>query len=261
MKPSRRKFEEFTNSLGVHHLVRRLYQATAGRQHAKTTRSLRGFYASLIRPGSLVFDIGANTGVYASIYASLGAHVVALEPNTDCVRHIELSYRNKSIEVIQAVAGPKDGLAVLNVSDARDDISSLSENWINAIKSQHVEYQGLWNRKVRLPMLRIDTLIEHYGFPAYIKIDVEGFEESVLDGLSTRPPLLSFEYHPAFLDATFRCLDKNLFSGDVQFNLVAGNCTHFHLSSWLHDRGHLKEVLSAMRRGDIHGDIFVKASD
>lgn len=250
-----------THSLGVHGLARRIYQATAGRKAAASNRSLREFYSGLIQPGSLVFDIGANNGVYASICASLGAHVLALEPNADCVRHIELSYGNKSIDVIQAVAGPKDGLAVLNLSDTRDDVSSVSEDWINAIKAEHVEYKSLWNRKIRLPMLRLDTLIEHFGLPAYIKIDVEGFEEKVLDGLSSCPRLLSFEYNLAFLDAAFRCLDKDLFSGQVCFNLVIGNSAQFYLGQWIESRDQLKQIVARLGRGDSYGDIFAKSAE
>jgi FkbM family methyltransferase len=204
-----------------------------------------------------VFDIGANVGMLAETFASLGARVVALEPNRDCLRHIEISYGNSRIETIQAVAGPKNGLAVLNVSDERDDISSVSEDWIAAIKSQHSEYKNLWSRRLTVPMLTLDTLVEQYGTPYFIKIDVEGFEESVLDGLSSQPPLLSFEFNLAYYEATLRCLHKPVFSPESKFNYAFGDPTDFELPSWV-SRLELEGILGAMPRGDKHGDIFVQ---
>jgi hypothetical protein len=54
----------------------------------------------------------------------------------------------------------------------------------------------------------------------FIKIDVEGFEPQVLDGLSLQPELLSFEFNRSYLDAAFRCLDKPLFSAESVFNFA-----------------------------------------
>src|SRR5256885_878214 len=55
-------------------------------------------YTTLFRSpaGALVFDIGANAGAMTRVFASLGARVVAVEPNADCVRHIELTDRKST---------------------------------------------------------------------------------------------------------------------------------------------------------------------
>lgn len=261
MKASRRKFEEFVNVLGLHSLTRSFYQATVGRNARRADASLKELYRSVLREDALVFDIGANTGRYAAAMESAGAMVVALEPNADCIRHIDLSYHGKRIETIQAVAGPKNGLATINISDARDDLSSLSDNWMAAIQQQHNEYKGLWNRKVRVPMLTLDTLTEEYGVPYYIKIDVEGFEEGVLDGLSIQPPLLSFEFNMADLDACFRCLDKRIFSMESEFNFVIGDHAKFELKEWIEQKERVKDFLRIMDKVEKHGDIFVKRKD
>ena len=91
------------------------------------------------------------------MFALLGNRVIAVEPNADCVRHIELSYPQYSIEVIHAVAGAKSGLAKLNLSNERDDVSSLSSEWIEAMKAQHSEYSNLWQKTVTVPMLTLDS--------------------------------------------------------------------------------------------------------
>jgi FkbM family methyltransferase len=257
VKRSRRRIEEFLWATGLHTAARALYKATVGRQSAELRESMRCFYGSLLPAGALVFDIGANVGVMSQIFASLGARVVALEPNMDCVRHIQPSYQDAEIEVIQAVAGPKDGLATLSVSDERDDLSSLSKDWIVAIQRQHGEYSGLWAREMTVPMLKLDTLVQNYGVPYLIKIDVEGFEEQVLQGLSVQPPLLSFEFNMAYLEAAFRCLDRELFAGKSQFNFAMGDPVRFELATWITTE-QLKEALATIGKVDGYGDVFVR---
>ena len=218
---------------------------------------MTSFYSGLIPPNSLVFDIGANVGGFSFVFASTGARVVAVEPNADCVRHIQLSFQTEAIQVVMAAAGPRDGLAQLNLSDERDDISSLSVEWIATMKERHPQYAGLWSRQVTVPMVALDTLVKHYGMPYFIKIDVEGFEESVLDGLSVQPELLSFEFNAATTDAAINCIDKPVIARASVFNFAYGDPTHFELLEWV-SREQLKTILLAMDRRDRHGDIFVK---
>lgn len=259
MKTSRRKIEEILWVTGLHAQGRALYKVLSGSAKAKAHDAMLAFYRPLVPKDALVFDIGANVGILAEIFSSLGARVIALEPNSDCVRHIQLSYGGAKLETIQAVAGPKNGLATLNVSDKRDDVSSLSNEWIAAIQQQHTEYKGLWSKQVTIPMLTLDTLIAHYGMPHFIKIDVEGFEESVLEGLSTQPAMLSFEFNLAYLDAALRCLDKPVFANDTFFNYAMGDPTSFELKNWV-GKEELGALLSGMEKRDRHGDIFVRPS-
>jgi FkbM family methyltransferase len=242
---------------GTHGLARSLYNATTGRRASRLHSLMSKFYGALLPRNALVFDIGANVGSYSAIFSSLGARVVALEPNADCVRHIQLSYGHERIEAIQAVVGSQDGLATLSLSDERDDISSASKDWIAAIQREHDDYCGLWSKEVTVPMLKLDTLIGRYGVPYFIKIDVEGLEEQVLDGLSTQPSLLSFEFNTAYLDATLRCLRKELFLTTSLFNFAMGDPVSFELSTWVR-ADELAQALGEIGKGDRYGDIFVR---
>ncbi|HRF81237.1 MAG TPA: FkbM family methyltransferase, partial [Flavobacteriales bacterium] len=40
----------------------------------------------------------------------------------------------------------------------------------------------VWDRAIEVPVTTLDRLIDQYGRPAFVKIDVEGFEDEVLVG-------------------------------------------------------------------------------
>jgi FkbM family methyltransferase len=194
--------------------------------------------------------------MFAEVFSSVGVRVIAVEPNPDCIRHIELSHGTAKVLILQAAAGPRNGLAVLNIS-RKDNNSSVSKDWIAAMEREHSNYVGLWSKQITVPMLTLDTLIDHYGAPNFIKIDVEGFEEGVLDGLSTQPDLLSFEFNSLYLDAALRCLDKNVFHEKSVFNFAMWDPVRLELPQWV-GKEQLKEHLLTIEKGENFGDVFVK---
>jgi FkbM family methyltransferase len=262
MKTRRRKFEELLWVLGLHAPARRLFSATIGRSAAEARAKMTDFYRAIVQPGTLVFDIGANVGVLSAVFASVGARVVAVEPNPDCVRHIQLSYPDDPIEVLQAAVGAKNGLAVLNISDERDVRSSISENWMKTMGQQDSSYAGIWTRDKVVSMVTLDVLIEHFGMPYFIKIDVEGSEGNVLCGLSKQPQLLSFEFTAAFLNPALSCLDMGIFKEGSRFNFAYnedwGYPVQFAQPDWL-GKPALEKALQAVEGSELQGDIFVKA--
>jgi len=263
MKESRRKLEEILWITGLHHPARSLYAATLGRQSAKAQQKMQDFYRQVVQPGSLVFDIGANVGVVASTFASLGAKVVAVEPNSDCVRHLQLSYPERNINVVQAAVGAENGLVILNVADGRDVRSSVSDEWVATMSARDETYRDIWTRQIVVPMVTLDSLIKHFGMPHYIKIDVEGFEENVLCGLCLQPQLLSFEFTAAFLPSALRCLRMSIFRHSSTFNFAYnagdwGYPEHFERERWL-GKEEMEEALMGFAGSDKQGDIFVRA--
>src|SRR5262245_3241112 len=55
-------------------------------------RRLRRFYAQFVTAGSLCFDVGAHAGNRVRCWRKLGARVIAIEPQPDFVRLLELLY-------------------------------------------------------------------------------------------------------------------------------------------------------------------------
>jgi len=243
-------------ALGLSRVAAPLWERLRGGRAGRQSRMMREFYALLLPEGALVFDIGANVGTMTQVFASLGAKVVAVEPNPDCARHIERTMEREKVEVLQAAVGETNGEAVLQVSDRKDKMSSLSDRWREAVTKENRNYAGMWKREVTVPMVTLDTLIVRYGMPAYIKIDVEGYEEQALRGLSQLPELLSFEFNRVFLEAALGALENPIFAG-AEFNYTLVDPVKFELREWV-GREELKERILGLRDGVGLGDVFAR---
>lgn len=170
--------------------ARNAYQRTLNRGHFRERLRLRGLFRPFIGRGSLVFDVGAHRGHYAETFRELGAQVVAVEPNPSLAEEIRRHFPGITVEA--KAVGSERGTATLRVG--RDDQhSTVSDAWADA----HPER---WEASVDVPVVTLADLIAVHGKPAFIKIDVEGFEAHVLRGLDRPVPALCFEFQAAAPD-------------------------------------------------------------
>jgi FkbM family methyltransferase len=154
----------------------------------------RDFY--FLKPGMLIFDIGANMGNYTALFAKRGAKVIAMEPQPFCFSFLRWRFLfNGKVKPVAAAVGEKESKMQMTVSSAHT-LSSLNTEWIDKVnQSERFRQHGpKWDRKIEVNVTTLDTLIATYGVPDYIKIDVEGFEKSVLTGLSRKVQCVSFEF-------------------------------------------------------------------
>jgi FkbM family methyltransferase len=216
-----------------------------------------------VKGGDLVFDIGANVGVYSGIFASLGAHVVAVEPLPENVVILQQCTYNDRVRVVQAAAGPHLGTGIIRRAQSNWG-ASMSREWIEFADAYHrmKAIPSTWREEIEILTTTLDILSQTYGAPQFIKIDVEGYEESVLDGLSWQPPYISFEFNPLMLHLAQRCLEKPIFSPASECNFVIGEPRRFVLDAWTNIESVLSRIIAsrpagAWRAGEI-GDIFVR---
>jgi len=257
LRESRRRVEELLWALGLNGVTAPLWELLRGGQALQQSRQMREFYSTLLPRDALVFDVGANVGTMTRVFSSLGARVVAIEPNPDCARHIELTTARSAVEVLQAAAGASNGVAVLNLSDRKDKMSSLSAEWREAVTKENQNYAGMWKREMTVPMVTLDALVERYGLPLYMKIDVEGYEDKVVEGLSRCPPLLSFEFNRVFLEPALRALGSPVFEG-TSFNYTLIDPVKFELPQWVSREEVKQKILGLREDAPGLGDIFVR---
>lgn len=140
----------------------------------------------------VVIDLGMNNGDDTAYYLKKGYRVVAVEANPGLCRRAWERFR-PAIEagrlvVLNAAIWSQNGRQIFHVNLDNDHWSSLDPGWAGREGSRTVP--------VEVECLPIADLFGRFGVPAYLKIDVEGADELVLDsmvGLDLLPAYLSLE--------------------------------------------------------------------
>lgn len=221
-------------------------------------RRLTRFYARFIRPGDLCFDIGAHVGSRLRAWTPLGARIVAVEPQPECMNLLRRWYGDRShITLIEQAVGAAPGAADLLVSSRTPTVTTLSPDWIEAVRRDRAFEKVRWDYRLPVTVTTLDRLIAEQGLPAFCKIDVEGYELEVLRGLSQPIPALSFEYVPACLEAARGCVAYLAELGPYEFNWSVGEAQRLRSSGWL-DAGQLLERLDGIAPAGKSGDIYAR---
>ena len=190
------------------------------------------FYRQFIASGDVVFDVGANVGNRAKIFSKLGAVVIAVEPQTACSDFLHVVFKDTdNFHLVRKALGASVGQAEMLISSAHV-LSSLSPDWVQSVKDCGRFAECNWDRKEVVAIDTLDNLISQYGWPAFVKIDVEGFEEQVISGLSAPVGALSIEFVPEYMESTLRCIDHLYQIGDFRFQLSLGESMEFLLPEW-----------------------------
>lgn len=226
-------------------------------QPAKYRRMVR-FYGQFLGPGDLGYDIGAHVGSRVRAWRKLGARVLAIEPQPDCLAVLRLMFgRSPAVTILPVAVGAASGVASLAISSATPTVSTLSTDWISSVSTDPSFARVRWDHSVPVSVVTLDSLIATYGAPAFCKIDVEGFELDVLRGLSSPVRALSFEYLPPAHDAALDCLSLVDALGDYEYNYVAVETARLSSSAWL-SASALVDVLDRVRPLGRSGDVYAR---
>jgi FkbM family methyltransferase len=132
----------------------------------------------LPQTGWIVFDVGANAGVYTIQQARRGARVYAFEPNPDCYRRLQKSVRLNNLESRVAAAncslGVAAGSAELLAPGPLTMGGSLRPEWSSDAAAM----------RLTVELKTVDRVVQALGIDRIdlFKLDVEGFELDVLQG-------------------------------------------------------------------------------
>ena len=214
------------------------------------------FYSNFVKEGDLCFDIGANMGNRTDIFLSLGAKVIAVEPQDECVEFLKRKYRDKII-IEQKGVGAEPSIKDFYICDA-SVLSTFSDEFKSGAVWEGGDYKLKEIRKIEI--ITLDSLISKYGLPSFVKIDVEGFEPEVMKGLSQKTKIMSFEYATGGSSKIFEtCINLLLqISDDIIFNFSIGESMKLFSEEW-YDKDHFMNIINSEEFIKTNfGDIYVK---
>ncbi|MDX2226894.1 MAG: FkbM family methyltransferase [Verrucomicrobiae bacterium] len=231
--------------------------------HSIAFRNEFSFYKQLLVDSPLVFDIGGNVGNYARVFRRLGCRVITAEPIPECAARIRRRFAgDDGLILLETAVSDRPGQTVFHINEEIPELSTLSRDWMQNSRYATTSH---WSKSIPVPVTTLSEMIRQYGRPGYCKIDVEGHEADVLDGLEAPIPLVSFEFCIEFPEQILRCLDRleALAAGDGQrvgYNYSPGQRMRLTLPEWT-DRAGLLDALDLRKNGGLAGDIFARTGE
>lgn len=152
----------------------------------------------LVGSGDVVWDIGANCGVFAvasAVLAGSRGSVLAVEPDpflADLIARSKdlLKAPDARLDVFRAAVAGAPGSASLRIAQR-----GRAANWVEG--SEPSTQAGGERSRLNVEVTSLDALLDRYRAPTLVKIDVEGSEAHVLAGadrlLSDVQPILLIE--------------------------------------------------------------------
>lgn len=140
---------------------------------------------------SLIFDVGLNIGQDTAFYLSQGYRVLAVEADpvlAEAARKRFSQYiQGGSLEILNVGVANRDGVADFWICEEKPEFNSFHRTIAARDSYSH--------KCIQIPVLRFATIVERYGVPHFLKIDIEGNDMLCLDGLSSSssPRYLSVE--------------------------------------------------------------------
>ena len=179
----------------------------------------------------LIFDIGANRGDFTLSALQRGYFVVALEPAPKVFQELVIRFLyNMNVVPLKFAVSDKDFERVSFYEAEEDGLSTLNKDWLT---SDEMRYAGKPFREIEATTCTIDWLVEKYGVPELIKIDVEGGEWAVFRGMTKKYGYITFEWVIETLDQHIEQLKYLETLGYTEWGIQGGDWHFVEPEKWL----------------------------
>lgn len=231
------------------------------------TRQLKQHYAPFVPQGGLAFDAGAHVGNRSRAFLALGARVVAIEPQPRLARFLRRIFRTAisrgAVVVEERALGAEETEVELHLAPGNLTVATTSQEWASHA-AEHPGWEDvMFTASTTVTQTTLDALIQRYGVPDFVKIDVEGSEDTVLAGLSQPLPAVSYEFLPADRDVAYHAtlrLEHLAVQGGVtyEYNFSLGEELRLVMTDRWWSAAELQEYLSEIPANGPSGDIYAR---
>lgn len=206
------------------------------------------------RPMDLVFDVGANEGAKSRTFLSLGARVIAIEPQPSCVEKLkEMANTNSRLKVLEMAVTNLEGTALLQLG-SHSEISTLS---MEMVERYTVPGAITWTESITVRAVTPNALFEQYGVPDLLKLDCEGYDHVIIAGLSRSPAIIEFEFLQHFLKESLGAISHLADLADYEFNFSPFESAKLISAKW-RSSDEISSWLRSNANTFIHGNIFAR---
>lgn len=233
---------------------------TRGERRRAEIERFRGLYQQFGSAGDLCFDVGANLGNRVRCFRALGCRVIAIEPQSFCLRALQKEFgRDDQVKIVPVALGAAPGTAKLKTSKVHV-LSTLSPSFVEKTRESGRFAAVSWSGEEEVKLTTLDALIAEHGMPRFVKIDVEGFESEVLAGLSQAVPGLSFEWTPEIPGNASACIERLGKLGSYEYNYSWGESMRLARPQWLSPEAMLRVIDEFAGENQMFGDIYARLS-
>lgn len=146
----------------------------------------------------LVYDVGMNNGDDTAYYLHRGFRVVAIEADPDLCRDAARRFaeevENGRLQIVNLGIASKPGLL---------DFWICEKNRVwNSFDRKIASRDGLPHHSIQIPCQRFEWILENYGIPYHLKVDIEGHDYLCIDALKHASDL------PAYVSVELGNLDR-----------------------------------------------------
>jgi FkbM family methyltransferase len=152
----------------------------------------------------MYFDIGSNIGKWTLANINNCDKIISIEASSIIYNNLVKNCKNNKIITLNYAVCNNNCEDITFYQAKCDVLSTINKDWLTKETSRF--YNQPYS-ETRCKTITIDKLIEMYGVPDLIKIDVEGGEYECITSLTQKVNMLCFEWASETNNITFKCID------------------------------------------------------
>lgn len=168
----------------------------------------------------MYFDIGSNIGNWSLANIDRCDKIISIEASPITFNRLVDNCKDDRIILLNyAVCNNNCNDITFYQADC-DTLSTINKEWLTAETSR---FYNCRYKEITCKTITIDRLIQQYGLPDLIKIDVEGGEYDCICSLTQKVKLLCFEWACETNSITLNCIDYLYNLGYTEYYIQMGD--------------------------------------